>query len=139
MIQALIGDGFLSYNDLTFIDAQEMAVITGLSEELADEVVMYAEEYSDTMERSVDQERRDMADAQAAAQAEMEAQAQAAIDADNAAAEAEAAAAAEANPEANPEAVSLSVDEITENAPADEDEPVTIDETPTAETKGSPV
>jgi N utilization substance protein A len=73
MIQALIGEGFLSYNDITFIDAAEMAAITGLGEEAADEVVMYAEEYSDTMEASVEEERAQLAAAQAAEQAAIEA------------------------------------------------------------------
>jgi N utilization substance protein A len=90
-VQTLIGEGFLSYNDLTYIDAQELTLITGLPEEQADEVIMYAEEYSDVMERSVQDERRQAAEAQA--QAEAEAQA---------AAEAEAAAAAEAEAAGQP-------------------------------------
>jgi transcription termination/antitermination protein NusA len=128
MIQTLIGEGFLSYNDLTFMDAPEMAIITGLPEEQADEVVMYAEEYSDTMEQSVEQERREIAEQQAAAQAEMEAAAQAALDADAAALAAEAA--------ANPEVETVSVPE--ENS-GTEDEAVKTEDTPVAETKESPV
>jgi N utilization substance protein A len=91
-ITALIGEGFLSYNDLTFIDAAELAEITGLAEEPADEVVVYAEEYADVMEQSVEEERRQAAEA--AAQAEAEAAA---------AAEAEAAAQAEAAAAVSPE------------------------------------
>src|SRR5579883_2608423 len=85
MIQALIGEGFLSYNDLTFIDAAELSEVTGLAEEPADEVVMYAEEYADVMERSVEEERAEAARAQA------EAEAVAAAEAEAARAEAEAA------------------------------------------------
>jgi N utilization substance protein A len=82
---SMIEEGFLSYNDLTMIDAKELSEFTGLTEEAADEVIMYAEEYSDEMERSVEDERR-----QAEEQAEQERQA-----AELAAAEAAAAAPAE--------------------------------------------
>ena len=58
LTSALIEEGFLSYNDLTFIDAQGLAEFSGLTEEQSDEVVMYAEEYSDVMEQSVEEERR---------------------------------------------------------------------------------
>ncbi len=139
MIQTLIGEGFLSYNDLTFMDAPEMAIITGLPEDAADEVVMYAEEYSDTMEQSVEQERRDIAEQQAAAQAEMEAAAQAAIDAEAEAQAAEAAANpdVEANASANPDAETMSVTE--EATSVAEDETVKTEEAPTVETTESPV
>lgn len=116
MIQALIGEGFLSYNDLTFIDAPEMAAITGLDEVAADEVVMYAEEYSDTMEQSVEEERR----ALAAVQAEADAQAQAA---------AEAALAADAG----------STDSAAEDQAAPEDEAMTTEKTTVTEATESPV
>ncbi|MBX9585200.1 MAG: transcription termination factor NusA, partial [Gemmataceae bacterium] len=55
---ALIEEGFLSYNDLTMTDAKELSEFSGLGEEPADEVVMYAEEYSDAMDKSVEEERR---------------------------------------------------------------------------------
>jgi N utilization substance protein A len=80
-VQAMIEEGFLSYNELTFIDAAELAQFTGLPEETADEVLIYAEEYADHMDRAVEEERRLADEAAAAAAAE--------------AAEAEAAAAAE--------------------------------------------
>ncbi len=82
-VQAIIDEGFLSYNDLTCIDAQELMEFTGLPQEQAEDVVAYAEEYSDTMDRAVEEERAEAA--------------RAAVEADNQArAEAEAAAAAEA-------------------------------------------
>jgi N utilization substance protein A len=58
LITSLIEEGFLSYNDLTCTDAEGLAEFSGLDEEAADEVVMYAEEYSDVMDRSVEDERR---------------------------------------------------------------------------------
>ncbi|MFO0806974.1 MAG: transcription termination factor NusA, partial [Gemmataceae bacterium] len=89
LTSALIEEGFLSYNDITCTDAAGLAEFSGLAEEQADEVVMYAEEYSDVMEQSVEDERR-----QAEEEASRMAEEQAAADA-AAAAEAEAAAAAE--------------------------------------------
>jgi transcription termination/antitermination protein NusA len=67
-VQAMIGDGFLSYNDLSLIDGQELSEIIGIPQDVADEVIAYAEEYADHMERSVEEER-------AAAQAQAEADA----------------------------------------------------------------
>ena len=86
---ALIEEGFLSYNDITCTDAQGLAEFSGLPEEQADEVVMYAEEYSDVMEKSVEEERRQAEEAAEAARLEAEA-----VAAAEAAAQAEAAAAA---------------------------------------------
>ncbi|HEY1186636.1 MAG TPA: transcription termination factor NusA [Gemmata sp.] len=97
LTNALIEEGFLSYNDITMTDAAGLAEFTALGEEPADEVVMYAEEYADVMERSVEDERR-QAD-QAAKEAQAQAHAEAAAEA-----EAEAAAAAEAGQEGAPAA-----------------------------------
>lgn len=55
---ALIEEGFLSYNDISLIDASELTEFTGLTLEQAEDVVLYAEEYAEEMERSVDEERR---------------------------------------------------------------------------------
>jgi N utilization substance protein A len=82
LTNSLIEEGFLSYNDITMTDAAGLSEFTGLPEAEADEVVMYAEEYADMMEQSVEEERR--AAEEAAEQARLEA----------AQAEAEAAAAA---------------------------------------------
>jgi N utilization substance protein A len=90
VIQALIEEGFLSYNEITFIDGEELLKFApGLTEEQANELVEYAEEYADHMDRAAEEERR--AAEEAAAQA---------------AAEAEAAAAAEAEANAGAEGVS---------------------------------
>jgi N utilization substance protein A len=74
---ALIEEGFLSYNDITCTDAAGLAEFSGLNEEQSDEVVMYAEEYTDVMDQSVEEERRlaeeeasRVADEQATAEAE---------------------------------------------------------------------
>lgn len=77
-VQAMIGEGFLSYNDLTFIDGAELASFTGLPEDQADEVIAYAEEYAEHMEASVEEERTAAAQAQAADAAEQAAAEQAA-------------------------------------------------------------
>src|SRR5438309_5658088 len=77
MVEAMIEEGFLSYNDLTMIDAKELSEFTGLPEEPADEVIMYAEEYADVMEQSVEEERRQ---AEEAAEAERLAAEQAAAE-----------------------------------------------------------
>jgi len=55
---ALIEEGFLSYNDISLIEPQELTEFTGLTLEQAEDVVLYAEEYAEEMERSVDEERR---------------------------------------------------------------------------------
>ena len=69
-VQSMIGEGFLSYNELTFIDGKELCTFTTLTEEQGDEVVDYAEQYSKLMDDSVEEERRAAAEAAAAAQAE---------------------------------------------------------------------
>jgi N utilization substance protein A len=58
LTSALIEEGFLSYNDITCIDAEGLAEFSGLSADQSDEVVMYAEEYTDVMDQSVEEERR---------------------------------------------------------------------------------
>lgn len=74
-VQSIIEEGFLSYNELTFIDGAELTQFTGLPEDQADEVVAYAEEYAEVMEQSVEEERRLAAEAaEAAALAEAEAE-----------------------------------------------------------------
>ena len=72
LANALIDQGFLSYNDITMTDAAGLAEFSGLTEEQSDEVVMYAEEYSDVMEQSVEEERRQAEEAAELARAEAE-------------------------------------------------------------------
>jgi transcription termination/antitermination protein NusA len=73
-VQAMIEEGFLSYNELTFIDGQELTLFTSLTLEQADEVIAYAEENARAMEASVEEERRQ---AEEAAEAERQAAAEA--------------------------------------------------------------
>ncbi len=115
-VQAMIGEGFLSYNDLTFIDGQELTNFTDLTLEQADEVIAYAEEYADHMEASVEEERA----ATAAAQAE--------------AAQAEADAIAEAEAEASVAAEAATQEETSQ---ADEEQTTAAEEIPT-ETHAEP-
>lgn len=140
LTNALIEEGFLSYNDITNLDAAGLAEFTALPEPEADEVVMYAEEYADVMDQSVEEERRQAeeaatearreAEAQAAAEAQAEAEAQAA----QAAAEQAQAAGGEpqpatevgdSEPAGEPDAVSAvsGADETTEPAGAPTDAP----------------
>jgi len=58
VIGAMIEEGFLSYNDLTCIDAAALIEFTGLPEGEAEDIVLYAEEYADHMDQSVEEERR---------------------------------------------------------------------------------
>jgi N utilization substance protein A len=70
VVQSMIEEGFLSYNELTFIDAAELSSFTGLTEEQAEEVLLYAEEFADHMDRAAEEERRAAEEAAAAAAAE---------------------------------------------------------------------
>src|SRR5207253_10410039 len=74
LTNVLIEEGFLSYNDITCIDAAGLTEFyPTLAEPQADEVIMYAEEYADVMEQSVEEERRQAEEA--AEQARLEAEA----------------------------------------------------------------
>ncbi len=52
MIESFIEEGFLSYNDLTFQEPERLAEITGLTPEEADDIIAFAEEHADEMEKS---------------------------------------------------------------------------------------
>jgi N utilization substance protein A len=54
MVERLIEEGFLSFDDLTCIDAAELSEITELSEEDADDVIIYAEEMAEKMEQEAE-------------------------------------------------------------------------------------
>jgi len=106
IIQSLVGEGFLSYNDIASIDGQTLTEFTSLTLEQGEEVVAYAEDYSDTMEDAVREEQR---------QAD-----EAAEESRRAAAQAEADEAAAAMAEANREADAVSEAEGGESAPVAE-------------------
>lgn len=101
VVQALIGEGFLSYNDLSSVDGKTLTEFTTLTEEQGDEVIAYAEDYADTMEEAVQEEQRQARDQAIAAEREAAEQARQ-----------EAAAAAAAGAEAaNPPAADVSAPE----------------------------
>jgi N utilization substance protein A len=70
VVQKLIEEGFLSYNELTFIDAAELMEFTDLVPEHAEEMLSYAEEYADMMEQAIEEERRAADEAADAAKAQ---------------------------------------------------------------------
>ncbi len=52
MVQALIEEGFLSYTDVTFMEPDEIAEITGLDPEQSEEVITRAEELTEELENN---------------------------------------------------------------------------------------
>lgn len=132
LTNALIEEGFLSYNDITCIDAAALSEFTGLPEDQADEVVMYAEEYAEVMERSVEEERRQAEEA--AEQARLEAEAQAATSAETITTADENTAAATAT-ETEPEAP----EPDTSAEMSSEDEPTAAEGTSEEGAAGSPM
>src|SRR5262249_38721734 len=54
MVETFIVEGFLSYDDLTFMEPAEMAELVGITEDQAAEVIEFAEEAS---ERVAEEER----------------------------------------------------------------------------------
>jgi N utilization substance protein A len=51
MLERFIEEGFLSFDDLTCIDAAELSEICGAPEELAEEIILYAEEMAERLEK----------------------------------------------------------------------------------------
>ncbi len=124
-VQTLIGEGFLSYNDLTFLDGEGLAEFTDIPLDQAEEIVAYAEEYADHMEASVEEERATQAAAQAeadAATAAAVAEAEAEVAAEAAAAEA----AAQATADANSLPADVSTEEEVSPETTAEGEPVAV-------------
>jgi transcription termination/antitermination protein NusA len=50
-IEALITEGFFSYTDLTFLEAEQLAEIIGTDPEAADEMIIFAEDEAERIER----------------------------------------------------------------------------------------
>jgi len=50
-IEALITEGFFSYTDLTFLEAEQLAEIIGIDPEVADDMIIFAEEEAERIER----------------------------------------------------------------------------------------
>jgi N utilization substance protein A len=51
MAEAFIEEGFLSYTDLTFVEPAELGELGGVSEEVAEEIIAYAEERAEAQEK----------------------------------------------------------------------------------------
>ena len=66
MVEAFIVDGFLSYDDLTFLEPAQLAELSGVTEEQAEQMIAFAEEAAERVE----EETRLAREAQAAAEAE---------------------------------------------------------------------
>jgi N utilization substance protein A len=64
-VEAFIVDGFLSYDDLTFLEPAQLAELAGVTEEQAEEIIAFAEEGSERVE----EEQRLAREAQAEAEA----------------------------------------------------------------------
>jgi N utilization substance protein A len=50
MVEAFIEEGFLSYDDLTFLEPAQLAELAGVTEEQADEMILFAEEAAERVE-----------------------------------------------------------------------------------------
>src|SRR5262245_31926798 len=50
MVEAFIEEGFLSYDDLTFLEPAQLAELSGTTEEQAEEMIAFAEEASERVE-----------------------------------------------------------------------------------------
>ena len=130
-VQKIVEEGFLSYNELTYVDAEELLkFMPDMTIEVATEVIDYAEEYADHMERASEEERAANASAAALAIAEAEAAAhQAELDA-AAAAEVAAHEAAAAELAANP-ATDVVSETVAAVPPAENPAPEVAEETTT--------
>jgi transcription termination/antitermination protein NusA len=58
LAEALVGEGFLSYDDLSVIEPDELAAMGGLTEEQVDEIVSQAEEKAEEAEQAAAAERQ---------------------------------------------------------------------------------
>ena len=50
LVEAFIEEGFLSYDDLTFLEPAQLAELAGVTEEQADEMILFAEESAERVE-----------------------------------------------------------------------------------------
>src|SRR5439155_12462799 len=66
LVEAFIEEGFLSYDDLTFLEPAQLAELAGVTEEQAEEIIAFAEEGSERVE----EESRLAREAEDAARAE---------------------------------------------------------------------
>jgi N utilization substance protein A len=69
-IEALITEGFFSYTDLTFLEAEQLAEIIGIDPEVADDMIIFAEEEAERIEREGEPEEEVPAQEEGAAAGE---------------------------------------------------------------------
>jgi N utilization substance protein A len=50
LVESFIEEGFLSYDDLTFLEPAQLAELAGVTEEQADEIIVFAEEAAERVE-----------------------------------------------------------------------------------------
>ena len=53
-VQVLIEEGFLSYTDVTFLEPNQLGELIGATDEEADEMILFAEEMAETIEKEGD-------------------------------------------------------------------------------------
>jgi N utilization substance protein A len=61
MVEAFIEEGFLSYDDLTYMEIVDLAEMTGLTEEEAEEIISFAEDMAEEVEEETRGKGRDTA------------------------------------------------------------------------------
>src|SRR6266404_5574970 len=66
LVEAFIEEGFLSYDDLTFLEPAQLGELAGLTEEQAEEIIAFAEEGSERVEEETRLAREAAAEAEAA-------------------------------------------------------------------------
>src|SRR5215831_3612695 len=69
MVEAFIEEGFLSYDDLTFLEPAQLAELAGVTEDQAEEMIAYAEEAAERVEEETKAAKAAEAEARAAAAA----------------------------------------------------------------------
>src|SRR6266849_191128 len=65
MVEAFITDGFLSYDDLTFLEPAQLAELSGVTEEQAEQMIAFAEEAAERVEEETRLNREAEAEARA--------------------------------------------------------------------------
>jgi N utilization substance protein A len=55
--ESMITEGFLSYEDITFLEPEQLAEMVGVTPEAADEFILYCEEQAERIEREGESEQ----------------------------------------------------------------------------------
>src|SRR5205807_8692514 len=53
LVEAFIEEGFLSYDDLTFLEPAQLGELAGVTEDQAEEMILFAEEAAERVEEEV--------------------------------------------------------------------------------------